>query len=89
MDTMNIALPEILKEFVVTRVREGGYSSASEYVRELIRADQKQKALAVLEAEILKGLNSGPAEPMTAEDWKNIRSEVRQRYEQRMADQKN
>jgi antitoxin ParD1/3/4 len=86
MDTMNIALPETLKEFVQTRVSEGGYSSVNEYVGELIRADQKQKALAVLEAEVLKGLRSGPAEPMTEKDWAEIRGEVRRRFEARKTD---
>ena len=83
MDTMNIAVPEALKEFVQTRVAEGGYSSVSEYVRELIRADQKQQAWAVLEAEVLKGLRSGKPVPMTAEDWQSIRAEVRRRFEAR------
>ena len=44
METMNIALPESMKHFVQERVTEGGYSSVSEYVRELIRADQKRKS---------------------------------------------
>ena len=76
METMNIAVPEGLKEFVQTRVAEGGYSSVSEYVRELIRADQKQQAWAVLEAEVLKGLNSGPSVPMTKEDWAELRARI-------------
>ena len=65
MDTMNISLPDSLKEFVQVQVSEGGYSNASEYVGELISADQKQKAWAVLEAEVLKGIRSGKSEPMT------------------------
>jgi antitoxin ParD1/3/4 len=83
METMNIAVPDGLKAFVQTRVAEGGYSSVSEYVRELIRADQKQQAWAVVEAEVLKGLSSGPAVAMTAEDWASIRAEVRNRIETR------
>ena len=43
METMNIALPESMKHFVQEPVSEGGYSSVSEYVRELIRIDQKRK----------------------------------------------
>lgn len=39
MDTMNIAIPESLKEFIQHQVERGGYSNVSEYVRELIRAD--------------------------------------------------
>ena len=40
METMNVALPESMKQFVQERVSAGGYSSVSEYIRELIRADQ-------------------------------------------------
>jgi antitoxin ParD1/3/4 len=83
METMNIAVPEGLQEFVQARVAQGGYGSVSEYVRELIRADQKQQAREVLEAEILKGGRSGQSMPMTAEDWDEIRNEVRQRFEAR------
>lgn len=38
------------------------YSSASEYVRELIRADEKPKAEGQLEAKRLVGLNSAESE---------------------------
>ena len=44
MQSMNISLPDPLKEFVDHQVAEGRHSSASEYVRELIRADEKRKA---------------------------------------------
>ena len=83
MDTMNVALPEAMKDFVLGRVEHGGYSSVSEYVRDLIRADQKQQALAVLDSEIMKGLHSGEPTPMTREDWAAIREEVRRRHAQR------
>ena len=80
MDTMNIALPEAMKQFVHEQVQKGEYSSASEYIRDLIRADQKQKAREALEMEILKGLESGPPTPMTSQDWKAIRAEVCRRH---------
>ena len=41
METMNISLPDPMKQYVEERVSAGAYSSASEYVRELVRADQK------------------------------------------------
>ena len=44
MQSMNISLPERLKEFVDRQISTGRYSSASEYVRELIRDDEKRKA---------------------------------------------
>jgi antitoxin ParD1/3/4 len=80
MDTMNIALPGNLKDYVQSRVAEGGYSSVSEYIRELIRADQKQSAEQLLEQEILRGLNSGEPAPMTGDDWNDIRLEVKRRF---------
>jgi antitoxin ParD1/3/4 len=79
MSTMNIAIPEPLKDFVQERVKAGGYSSASEYIRELIRLDQRQAAQAALETELLQGLASGPASKMTKRDWAEIRGEVRKR----------
>jgi len=37
-----------------------------------------------LEAEFLKGLDSGPATPMTQQDWRDIREEVRRREAERL-----
>lgn len=75
-DTMNVALPENLKQYVLRQVAEGGYTSASEYVRELIRADQKQKAQERLEAVLLEGLQSGEARELTSEDWAELKRRV-------------
>ncbi len=60
--TMNISLPDVMKAFVEEQVDSGGYGSASEYVRELVRRDQKERAEAKLETLLLQGLESG--EPM-------------------------
>ena len=49
MQTMNISLPDQLKEFVDDQVSSGRYSSVSEYVRDLIRDDEKRKAQEKLE----------------------------------------
>lgn len=69
METMNIALPESLKTFVQERVADGGYSSVSEYVRELIRTDQKRRLEERVDALLLEGLNSGPPIEATPEYW--------------------
>ena len=45
MSTMNISLPEALKSFVDDQVSTRGYSTSSEYVRELIRKDQDRQRL--------------------------------------------
>jgi antitoxin ParD1/3/4 len=76
---MNIALSAKLKAFVQREVRRRGYSSVSEYMRELIRGELERQELARPEAEIIKGIESGPATPMTTQDWQDIRMEVRRR----------
>lgn len=75
MNTMNIALPTPLKDFVLARVESDGYSSASEYVRELIRGDQKKRAKELLEQEILRGAAS-PEREMTRQDWVTLRNRL-------------
>ena len=86
MQSMNISLPDPLKHFVDSQIGEGRYSSVSEYVRELIRADEKRKAEDRLEALLLEGL-SGEETEMTQDEWSSIRKEalakIRARKKQR------
>ena len=42
MATMNVSLPDPMKAWVETQARSGRYSNASDYVRDLIRRDQKR-----------------------------------------------
>ena len=75
MQSMNISLPEPLKQFVDEQIAAGKYSSVSEYVRELIRDDEKRKAEDRLEALLLEGLESDES-PLTSEDWASIRKDA-------------
>ena len=79
MQTMNISLPEPLKEFVDEQINSGRHSSASDYVRELIRDDARRKVGERLEALLLEGLNSGDPIPVTGEFWEERRSELLRR----------
>ena len=79
METMNIALPGSMKHYVQERVSEGGYSSASEYVRELIRADQKRRADDRIDALLLEGLESGEPIPVTKEYWEEKKRKLTER----------
>ena len=76
MDSMNISLPGALKAFVESEIANGRYRSASEYVRELIRADEKRKARETLETLLLEGLASPEAE-WTKQDIDDIRASAR------------
>jgi antitoxin ParD1/3/4 len=82
MQSMNISLPDPMKQFVDGQVAQGRYSSASEYMRELIRADEKRKAEDQLEALLLEGLNGADSE-MTPVDWNALRQEAIARLEAR------
>lgn len=76
MTTLNISLPKTMRAFIETQVAEGGYSTASEYIRTLLREAQKRKAKAKLEALLLEGINSGEPIEATAEYWEAKRRRV-------------
>ena len=71
MATMNISLPDQMKEWVDTRVEGGSYSSASDYVRDLVRKDQEH--IAWLQREIDKGIASGISDRTPEEIFKHAR----------------
>ena len=83
MPTMNISLPEQMKDFVEQQVSTRGYSSASEYVRELVRADQKLKAKEQLESLMLDSLRSGDPIEVTPRMWDDLRGTLRKRAKAR------
>ncbi len=81
MATLNISLPEGMKIFVEEQVKEGeSYTSASDYIRALIREDQKRKAEARLEALLLEGLDSGEPIKVDAAWWKQKRRDLLERH---------
>ena len=60
MATMNVSLPDPMKEWVEAQAQTGRYSNASDYVRDLIRRDQERVSkLAELQRLITEGLESG------------------------------
>ena len=81
--TLNVSLPEPLKEYVQDRVSEGIYSNASDYVRSLIREDMQKSAERRLEAYLLEGINSGPATAMTLEDWAALEADLERHVAER------
>jgi antitoxin ParD1/3/4 len=85
MQTMNISLPDPMKQYVEEQVSAGAYSSASEYVRELVRADQKRHAKEQLEQILLNAINSGDPIDVTSEMVEDVREKLRTRAAQRRA----
>ena len=71
---MNVSLPEALKDFVEDQVSARGYSTSSEYVRELIRKDRDRQRLRGL---LLEGAASPQAVAADADYFDALRSRAR------------
>lgn len=74
MSTMNISLPDSLKDFVDEQVNERGYGTSSEYVRELIRKDQDRLKLRGL---LLEGAASAPTKPVDDAYFERLRRKAK------------
>ncbi|MBX3242961.1 MAG: type II toxin-antitoxin system ParD family antitoxin [Acidobacteria bacterium] len=68
---MNVSLPESMKAFVDERLKGDGYGSASEYVRALIRSDQKRIEQEKLEKLLLERLESKNVKHWDVEELRN------------------
>lgn len=74
--TTSFALPETMRSYIDERVKSGSYGNTSEYLRDLIRSDQEAQAAQRLRELIEEGLASGPATPLTDEDFAAIRERM-------------
>ncbi len=60
MATMNVSLPDPMRDWVEAQAKTGRYSSVSDYVRDLIRRDQdRADKLSELQKLIAEGIESG------------------------------
>ncbi len=54
MATLNISMPQTMREWIDAQIKAGEYANASDYIRDLIRHDQRQRdalRLALIEGE--------------------------------------
>lgn len=74
MATMNVSLPDQMKEWVEEQVKTGRYGNSSDYVRDLVRKDQERaEAVEEFDRLIQEGLNSGISELTTEEIFAQAR----------------
>jgi antitoxin ParD1/3/4 len=83
MASMNISVPEPMRDWVQSRIESGEYASASDYVRDLIRKDQKltvdrERWLAELDVSIARGLQD--AEAGRVHDLDEVADELDAKY---------
>jgi antitoxin ParD1/3/4 len=70
-------------QFVEEQVAAGDYGSASEYLWDLVRADQKRHAKTQLEQVLLSAMGSGDAIDLTPEMIEDVRDRLRGRASER------
>ena len=75
MATMNVSLPDPMKDWVEDQVKTGHFSNASDYVRDLIRRDQEyQEQREALIKALVVGEKSGVAERTIKEIWRDVKA---------------
>lgn len=75
--TMTVSLPKPLRGFVAERVAAGGFGSVSDYIRELIRRDQRDAERAAFErtvADASRGLLKLDQIPPVA--WRELQASI-------------
>ena len=78
MATMNVSLPDPMKDWVETQTRGGKFANSSDYVRHLIRQDQdRAEAMARLHAALDEGERSGIVEDF---DFGEFKARMRAEY---------
>ena len=75
MATMNVSIPDQMREWVENQVESGVYSNASDYIRDLIRRDQQyfDKREALIRA-LESGEKSGISKRTLDAIWKDVKT---------------
>jgi antitoxin ParD1/3/4 len=80
MATMNISLPDAMKDWVEAQVRTGRYGNSSDVVRDLIRREQVQaEKIAHIQRLVDEGRASGVSNRTPRQVIDEVRAEFRKR----------
>ena len=84
MANTTVEISESAREFAEQKAKEKGLGSAGAYLERLVkRAKRRDQIHARVERLLIEGVESGPAEPFTPEDWAAMRSEAMELLEAR------
>jgi antitoxin ParD1/3/4 len=82
--SLNISLPQAMKKWVEGQAAAGGYATTSEYIRQLLRAEQQRLVRQLIEDNLHASLDAGESTPMSKNDWERIRRGGRKPIARRM-----
>jgi antitoxin ParD1/3/4 len=60
MATLNISIPDSMREWIDAQVAAGGYANASDYIRDLVRHNQRERES--IQLALIEGERSGVSE---------------------------
>lgn len=75
MATLNISLPDAMREWIDAQVQAGEYANASDYIRDLIRHDQRGRDAVRLA--LIEGEKSGLSERTVSEIARRARQRLK------------
>lgn len=71
MATMNVSIPDPMKDWVQGQIETGKYANASDYIRDLIRRDQEKTE--VLRQALREGERSGVSNRKVEEIMRDVK----------------
>ena len=78
MATMNVSLPDPMREWVEAQIKSGEYSNASDYVRDLIRRDREYRdKREILIKALIAGEDSGVSKQTVDDIWQDVKARHR------------
>jgi Arc/MetJ-type ribon-helix-helix transcriptional regulator len=81
MAVISVEVPQELREFIDANIRHGKFSSVNDYIVALVESARDGRS--AIEAALLDGIESGPAEEWTKDEWAGIKQRVAERHQGR------
>ncbi len=75
MATLNISMPKTMREWIDAQIKAGEYANASDYIRDLIRHDQRQRD--TLRLALIEGEKSGVSKQSVTDIGRNAKRRLK------------
>jgi len=75
MASLNVSLPDAIRQWVDDQVKGGEFANASDYIRDLIRMDQRKRE--GLKTAVLEGLHSGTSPRKVKDIVKSAKEKIK------------